>query len=147
MCLMGHRVSNVCLTWHRVFIVCITAQGCLFCASHGTENLICASHASRCLCCASCDTGYLIWASHDSGCLFCAQQGRGVYCVPPGVQEDLIRITQDIVFCFVRERAVDLYYVRERAGMSIVCPTGLWYLFCASQVRGVYPVLPGAQCL
>ena len=112
-----------------VSIVCLTGQGCLLCASW--------------------DTGYLIWASHGSGCLFCAQQGRGVLCVPPGVQDDLIRFTQDIVFCYVRlsQRAVGFYYVREKAGVSIVCPTGQGYLFCASQDRCVYYVLPGAQCL
>ena len=129
--------------------VCLTGQGCLLCASWDTGYLICTSHACRCLLYASCDTRYLIWASHDSGCLFCAQKGRGVYCVPPGVQDYLMRFTQDIVFCCVwlRERAVGLYYVREKAGVSIVCPTGQGYLFCASQNRCVYYVFPGAQCL
>ena len=44
--------------------------------------------------------------------------------------------------CCVYERAVGLYYVHKRVGVSIVCLTGQGHLLCASQDRGVYSVHP-----
>ena len=78
---------------------------------------------------------YQLWASGD----------RGVYCGPPGAQEELIRFTQDSG-CLLGdwEDSRSLLCARE-SRESIVCLTWQGYLLCASRDRGVYRVPPGAH--
>ena len=157
-----------------IFIVWFTGQGCLFSGSRDTGYMVWASQCRGCLLCARQGRGiycvphmtgvpimcllwhrvsnlyftciwisilcllgqrYLICASHGSGCLFYAQQSRGIYCVP--------HRTGVSILCLLGHRVSNMDLTWQR--VTILCPTGQWYLLCASHDRGTYSVPPATH--
>ena len=121
MCLTWQWVFILCPTGQGCLLCASWDTGYLICASHGSGCLFCVQqdrdvycvppeaqeHSNRTVgVCWERERTAGIYYVHESvglsivcltwqGYLLCASHDRGVYCVPPGAHDDLMRFTQD----------------------------------------------------